>query len=70
MDPASDPVVPATRPDGLVVEHLAGETLIYDLERDQVHHLNDTAAVVFELCDGRTTVGAVSPGRPSGSASR
>jgi hypothetical protein len=39
-----------------VVEHLDGETLIYDLERDEAHHLNPTAATVFELCDGRTTV--------------
>lgn len=25
----------------------------------QVHHLNGTASLVFELCDGRTTVAAI-----------
>ena len=55
----SNPVAPAARSDGLVVEHLAGETLIYDLERDEAHHLNPTAAAVFALCDGRTTLEAV-----------
>src|SRR5688572_9635703 len=55
MESSRDTVVPAARSDGLVVKHLAGETLIYDLERDQAHHLNPTAAAVFELCDGRAT---------------
>jgi hypothetical protein len=48
--------VPAARSTGLVVEHLADETLIYDLERDEAHHLNPTAATVFVLCDGRATL--------------
>jgi hypothetical protein len=56
---SAETVVPAARSEGLVVEHLAGETLIYDPERDEAHHLNRTAAVVFELCDGRTTLAQV-----------
>ena len=56
MEASRDTVVPAARSDGLVVEHLADETLIYDLERDEAHHLNPTAATVFELCDGRATL--------------
>jgi hypothetical protein len=56
MNWLAEAIVPAVRTEGLVIEHLAGETLIYDLERDQVHQLNPTAAVVFELCDGRTSV--------------
>lgn len=59
MKSSRETVVPAARSDGLVVEHLAGETLIYDLERDEAHHLNPTATVVFELCDGRSTVKAL-----------
>jgi hypothetical protein len=54
---SAETVVPAARSEGLVVERLGGETLVYDTERDQAHHLNPTAAVVFELCDGRATVG-------------
>src|SRR5436190_8666718 len=55
MMSSTEPVLPAARSEGLVVEHLAGETLVYDLERDEAHHLNPTAAAVFALCDGRTT---------------
>src|SRR5436190_6967815 len=52
----AEPIKPAARSQGLVVEHLADETLIYDLERDEAHHLNPTAAAVFALCDGQATV--------------
>jgi len=52
-------VVAAARSEGLVVEQLDAETLIYDLERDQAHHLNAAAATVFELCDGRATIAEV-----------
>lgn len=27
--------------------------IVYQNERDQVHYLNNTAAVIFELCDGK-----------------
>jgi hypothetical protein len=59
MNWADQPVIPAARSDGLVVERFDDETLIYDLEHDKVHHLNPTAAAVFELCDGRTRVAAL-----------
>ena len=52
---AAKPIVPPSRTQGLVVERLDRETLIYDLERDEAHHLNPTAAAVFGLCDGETT---------------
>jgi hypothetical protein len=52
-------VVPAARSHGLVVERMAGETLVYDTERDEVHHLDRIAAAVFELCDGRTSASEV-----------
>lgn len=55
-------VVPTARSNRLVLEHLADETLIYDLERDEAHHLNSTAAAVFALCDGRATVAQVAEG--------
>jgi hypothetical protein len=43
---------PLARRDGLVIRSLAGETLVYDLERHQAHCLNPAAASVFRLCDG------------------
>lgn len=56
---SAETIVPAVRSEGLVVERLADETLIYDTERDEAHHLNPTAAAVFDLCDGRATVDEV-----------
>ncbi|HET7291972.1 MAG TPA: PqqD family protein [Vicinamibacteria bacterium] len=46
---------PRARKDGLIVERLGGETLVYDLERHRAHCLNPTAAVVWDSCDGRST---------------
>jgi len=27
--------------------------IVYQTERDRVHYLNKTAAIIFELCDGK-----------------
>jgi Coenzyme PQQ synthesis protein D (PqqD) len=48
--------LPRARKDGLVIKELANETLVYDLERDEAHCLNQTAALVWKRCDGKTTV--------------
>jgi hypothetical protein len=47
---------PHARHDGLVVQHLADETLVYDLERHHAYCLNRTATLVWQCCDGRTTL--------------
>ena len=47
---------PRQRRQGLVVQELPEETLVYDLERHQAHCLEATAAAVWEACDGRRTV--------------
>jgi hypothetical protein len=44
---------PNAREEGLVVQDLADETLVYDLERHKAHCLNRTAAAVWRLCDGK-----------------
>ncbi len=46
---------PRARRDGLVVERLDGETLVYDLARHRAYCLNPTASVVWDACDGRAT---------------
>jgi hypothetical protein len=48
--------LPAARTDNLVVRELDDETLVYDMERDEAHCLNQTAALVWRKCDGKTTV--------------
>lgn len=39
----------------LIIKQIEEELVVYDLERDQGHTLNPTAALVFQMCDGRTT---------------
>ena len=46
---------PLAREEGLVIERLAEEVLVYDTDRDRAHCLNETAAFVWQRCDGRTT---------------
>ena len=49
-------ITPQARTRGVIVEHLADEVLVYDLERDRAHCLNQTAARVWEMCDGQKSV--------------
>lgn len=46
-------VIPASRRDGLVVTQSSNELLVYDNERGELHHLNQTVAAVWNLCDGQ-----------------
>ncbi len=48
--------LPQARTDNLVIRELDDETLVYDMERDEAHCLNQTAALVWKRCDGKTTV--------------
>ncbi len=47
--------LPFARTDNLVIRELDDETLVYDMERDEAHCLNQTAALVWKECDGKTT---------------
>jgi hypothetical protein len=49
-------VLPLARKDGLVIQELDDETLVYDEERQRAHCLNRVAAAVWKRCDGETTV--------------
>jgi hypothetical protein len=46
---------PKTR-EGLALVDIDGDALVYDPETEGIHHLNPTAAVVFQLTDGKATV--------------
>lgn len=46
---------PKARREGLLVQTLEDETVIYDTERDRIHCLNPASALVYRLCDGRTS---------------
>ena len=43
---------PSARTDGLIVESLDDELVVYDSERNRAHSLNAVAAAVWEACDG------------------
>ena len=51
--------LPRARKDGLVIKELVNETLVYDLETDEAHCLNQTAALVWKSCDGTTTIASM-----------
>jgi len=56
MDEKAEQLVPQMRTDGLVTQPLGDEILVYDLHRHQAHSLSRSAAIVWNHCDGKTTV--------------
>ncbi len=52
--------IPKARKNGLVVQDLNGETLIYDLDTHRAVCLNQTSALVWQSCDGVKTVSDIS----------
>jgi hypothetical protein len=51
--------LPKARKEKLIIKDLADETLVYDLENDQAHCLNHTAARVWKYCDGQSSVSEI-----------
>lgn len=49
----------AKRVEGLLIERPAGELLVLKPSTNEAHALNETAAIVFDLCDGTTTRAAM-----------
>jgi hypothetical protein len=50
---------PLSKTDDFVVQKLKEETLIYDLKTNKAICLNETAAIVWEMCDGKTSVSEI-----------
>ncbi len=44
------------RKEGLVVQELSDEVLVYDLNTNKAHCLNQTAASVWKACDGKNSI--------------
>jgi hypothetical protein len=53
-------VKPISRTDGLVVQDLNGEVLIYDLGENKAFCLNETSALVWQACNGEKNVSEIS----------
>jgi Trypsin-co-occurring domain 2/Coenzyme PQQ synthesis protein D (PqqD) len=63
IGPPSTEYVPIECPawaQDIEVHEVADGLVIYQAQPECVHHLNNTAAVVFELCDGKSTVPEIS----------
>ena len=56
MKREKDQLIPKARKEGLVVQELSGEVLVFDRERNKAHCLNRTAALVWSHCDGNSSV--------------
>jgi hypothetical protein len=55
MDHASSSY-PKSRHDGLLIDHVGDETIVYDEQRQEAHSLNRTASLVWERSDGAHSV--------------
>lgn len=44
---------------GFIAEDMEGETLLYRLGAHKAIHLNETAALIWKLCDGTRSVQAI-----------
>src|SRR5207237_7140371 len=51
--------IPVARKQGLVVQEMPEEVLIYDLDTNKAHCLNKTAAFVWKSCDGNKSIAEI-----------
>ena len=56
MKLGNNQVMPRARKADLVVKEMPDELLVYDLKRDKIHVLNQSAAFIWRQCNGRRTV--------------
>lgn len=47
---------PVARQDGLVIQEMPEEILVFDLKTNKAHCLNQTAALVWKSCDGKNSI--------------
>ncbi len=56
--------MPKARADGLIVQPIENELVLYNYQREFVHLLNPTAARVWQQSDGSRTVSEISDRAP------
>ena len=47
---------PIARKNGMVIQEMPEEVLVYDLDTNKAHCLNQTAAFIWKSCDGNNSV--------------
>lgn len=50
---------PIARQDGLVIQDMPDEVLVFDTQTNKAHCLNETAAFVWKACDGKKSVAEI-----------
>jgi hypothetical protein len=53
-------IKPLVKTSEILVQELENELLVYDLQTNKAFCLNETSAIVFQLCDGTKTVAEIS----------
>lgn len=48
--------IPVARKEGLVIQEMPDELLVYDLETNKAHSLNQTATSVWKACNGENSI--------------
>ncbi len=51
--------IPMARKEGLVVQEMPDELLVYDLETNKAHCLNETATSVWKACNGKNSIAEI-----------
>ena len=51
-----NPQFPIARKTGIVIQEVPDELLVYDLDTNKAHCLNQTAALIWKSCDGSRSV--------------
>lgn len=60
MKETTNPNKPTSRKSNIVIQELENEILIYDLNDNKAFCLNETSAVIWQMCDGTKTVADIS----------
>src|SRR5688572_15128588 len=50
---------PIARKSGLVIQEVPDEVLVYDLDSNKAHCLNQSAAIVWRSCDGKNSISEI-----------
>jgi len=50
---------PTARTAGLVIQEVPNEVLVYDLDTNKAHCLNQSAAIVWKSCDGKNSISEI-----------
>ncbi|HRH46748.1 MAG TPA: PqqD family protein [Pyrinomonadaceae bacterium] len=53
-------IYPLSRKNNLVIQEIGGEIIIYDLKINKAVCLNETSAMVWQLCDGKKSTAEIS----------